>query len=91
MPEDISAQDIARLSEAVLRPSIRKSFAKDPLAALERAGIDPRTIPAEAIDVLAELSEEDLEVLARVNERAALRGVDRARATAGDTVGYFVF
>jgi hypothetical protein len=48
--------------------AMRKSFSADPLGTLERAGIDYGTVPKEFLDVLADMSYEELTVVSRVVE-----------------------
>lgn len=83
----IDPAEMQRLSGAIRSVSIRKAFAVDPLAALQRAGVDTTKIPLEAIDALAELTPEELDVIARVDARLS----DKLKAAAGDTNGYVVF
>ena len=59
---------VSRIATEVLaRPTLRKSFAADPVGTLERAGIDSGAIPDRLLDTLADLSYEELEVVSRVN------------------------
>jgi hypothetical protein len=48
------------------RPTFRKAFAVDPLGALERTRFDAERLSREQLDVLAGLSEEELEIVAGV-------------------------
>jgi hypothetical protein len=63
-PEAVAA--VARLSQVVADPEWRRSFVADPIAALERANIVVAHIPQRLLESLQSLSEEELEVLARI-------------------------
>jgi hypothetical protein len=86
MPVDPA--EFRRFSEAVTRPAVLREFAVQPLTALERAGVDLNAVPKEAVDVLAELSPEELDVLARVSRK--VHGIPSLAADGGAT-GYVVF
>lgn len=84
---DPDPTQLARLGDAIARPAIRKSFAVDPIGALERAGVDLEAVPTETVDLLASLEPWELEVLGRVSEQARLRGV---AAKVRDHVGVII-
>ena len=63
---------IARLMKSLARPTFRKTFLNDPLRAIERQGFDADQLDRDQLDVLAGLSEHDLEVV--VSVVAQLRG-----------------
>lgn len=64
-------------------PLFRKSFATNPLFALERAGIKVTDMPSPVLDYLADLSLAELDVLGRISEQV--------KRLADDTQGYVVF
>jgi hypothetical protein len=71
-----AAEAISTIASKVLASAaLRKSFAADPLGTLERAGIDIRAIPERILDTLAELSYEELGVVARVNQTLIESGI----------------
>ena len=63
-PEAVAA--VARLSQVVADPEWRRSFVADPIPALESANIVVAHIPQRLLESLQSLSEEELEVLARI-------------------------
>lgn len=67
---DIDPLELEKVSDAIARPAIRKAFALNPVAALEQAGVKIDAVPAEVIDLLADLSPWELEVLGRVAAQA---------------------
>ena len=69
---------IAMLMKSLARPTFRKAFVNDPLRALERQGMQQDKFEQGQLDVLAGLSEEDLEVV--VGVVAQLRGSPRGGA-----------
>jgi hypothetical protein len=69
-PEPEDFVELQKLSDGLARPAIRKAFKQDPFTALERAGIDIAKIPPGIIDLLADLSDDELDVLGRVAESA---------------------
>lgn len=75
---------MSKISEVIASPASRKSFAADPLRALERAGIPASKVPKDYVDVLAELSPDELDVLGRVTSKVP-------DAVKSDTNGYVVF
>ena len=85
MPLD--RDEFGRFARAISRPAVLREFQVQPLTALKRAGVDLARIPDEAVDVLAELSAEELDVLARVSGR--MDGIDDLAAD--DVAGYVVF
>jgi hypothetical protein len=48
--------------------AVRKSFAADPIGTLRGAGIDPSSVPEQFLDVLADMSYEELTVVSRVSD-----------------------
>jgi hypothetical protein len=86
MPEFDSAET-SRFGDALARPSVRKAFQNDPLGALERAGVDVSRVQPELVDLFADLSPEELEVVARVSARA--KSIPDL-AAAGDHVGVII-
>lgn len=64
--------ELQKFGDALARPAIRKAFKQDPLAALDRAGVDLTKIPPGIVDLVADLSDDELDVLGRVAERARL-------------------
>jgi hypothetical protein len=81
---DVDPQELARLGDALARPSIRKSFAQDPMTALERAGVQIERVPPEVVDLFAELSPWELEVVGRVAAQSkAIPGLERLRDHVG--------
>jgi hypothetical protein len=82
--ENIDPAELEKLGTAIARPSIRKAFEQNPLEALERAGVQVDRVPPETIDVLAELSPWELEVLGRVAQRARqIPGIEQLRDHVG--------
>lgn len=77
---------IVSLQRVLERPATRKSFGVDPLGTLERAGIAVKDLPSEYVNVLAELSPDELDVLGRISSR-----IPTDIAAAEDTNGYVVF
>lgn len=67
---ELDPRELANIGDAIARPAIRKTFALNPIAALEQAGVEVDRVPPEVIDMLAELSPWELEVMGRVAERA---------------------
>jgi hypothetical protein len=78
----VDPEEFKKFSAALRSSTIRKSFAVDPLNALEKAGVDISKIPIEAVDAIADLSP---------NELATLANLDAKLKLAGDTAGYVVF
>lgn len=76
-------KDMRILTERLHSPVFRKSFAYNPLSALERAGISTANIPGAVLDSLAELSRDELDTLGRIS--AKLKDV------VSDAEGYVVF
>ncbi len=74
------------LAQNLGRASFRKAFDQDPLRTLERAGIDLSALPKEQIDLLAELSLSELEVLGRLQSK-----LGDAQNMARDTNGGIFF
>ena len=70
MPEKISPRELQKVGDAIARPAIRKVFEQNPIAALEMAGVNVEAVPQEFVDLLAELSPWELEVIGRVSARA---------------------
>jgi hypothetical protein len=66
----IDPAELEKLGNAIARPSIRKAFEQNPLEALERAGVQVDKLPPESVDLLADLSPWELEVVGRVAQRA---------------------
>jgi hypothetical protein len=50
------------------KTAVRKSFAADPIGTLQGAGIDPSSVPEEFLNVLADMSYEELTVVSRVTD-----------------------
>lgn len=73
----MSDADVSKLGKALSRPAFRKAFARDHIAAMQRAGVKTTGVPKGVLKTLTSLSEDELEVLARV--KGALR---RARLPA---------
>ena len=77
---------LQNLSAQLSKPAFRKSFFNDPYWALERAGINVDRIPEGIVDVLAQLSLEELNIIARLNSQRAI--IDKA---ASGLEGGFLF
>ena len=58
--------DIAR--KVLADPEMRRTFADDPRATLQRAGIDAEAVPDRLLETLTGLSYDELGVVARMNE-----------------------
>jgi hypothetical protein len=81
--EDSAAQgsgsgSFAKLAELLRDPKQRKAFWIDPEGALEKAGVKPGDVPESVLEILRDLSYEELRVLARVNARLDEAGVSQA-------------
>ncbi|MFE5197975.1 hypothetical protein ACFQ93_30270 [Streptomyces sp. NPDC056601] len=63
-------QELSKLGDALARPAIRKTFAQNPIEALQQAGVAVEKIPPEVVDLFADLSPWELEVLGRVAAQA---------------------
>ena len=61
-----AAGGLQPLASSLQDPLFRRTFAIDPEAALSQAGIPRETIPADILEVLIDLSPEELATLARV-------------------------
>jgi hypothetical protein len=67
---------ISQLALNVLaKTPVRKSFAADPMGTLQRAGIDPDSLPEEFLNVLADMSYEELTVVSRVTDSMIDAGI----------------
>jgi len=67
---------ISQIATRVLaETAMRKSFAADPMGTLERAGIDPDSVPEEVLDVLADMSYEELTVVSRLSDSMIGAGI----------------
>lgn len=62
----MSDADLSKLGKALSRPAFRKAFARDHIAAMKRAGVKTTGVPKGVLKTLTSLSEDELEVLARV-------------------------
>jgi hypothetical protein len=69
--------ELRKLGELLENAESRRSFAKDPDKALDEAGIDASKIPEGVRSTLSELSEDELEVIARVKGSLLAAGVSR--------------
>jgi hypothetical protein len=58
--------ELLKLGQALQNAAFRRSFAMDPLAAMQGAGVDSSGIPEEVLDALAELTPAELRVLTQV-------------------------
>jgi hypothetical protein len=87
MARDPDPRELQRLGDALARPAVRKAFVLNPIAALEQAGVDVKSVPDEVVDLLAELSPEELDVIGRVSARA--KGI-REIADLADHVGVII-
>lgn len=85
----IDPAEFQKFSDAIRSSAVRKSFQADPLRALERAGVDITKIPMEAVDALVDLTPEELDVLAGVDEK--IKAAKNAPAPDGGATGYVVF
>jgi hypothetical protein len=65
-PGEQRMEGLPGLMRSMARPTFRKSFNNDPRRAIEQAGLNVQTIPPAQLEVLAGLSEEELEIVARV-------------------------
>jgi hypothetical protein len=75
--QDVDA--VSRLATEVLaRPTMRRSFATDPLGTLERARIDATAIPQGVLDTLADMSYEELAIVGTVAQSLIDSGMARA-------------
>jgi hypothetical protein len=63
-----AAEGLSLLARSLQDPFFRKAFATDPEAALSQAGISRETIPPDILEVLIDLSPEELAALARVKK-----------------------
>lgn len=70
MADKMDPGELAKFGDALARPAIRKVFEQNPIAALELAGVDVAKVPPEVVDLLADLSPWELDVLGRVAGRA---------------------
>ena len=57
---------LVALMRSLSRPSFRKAFVHDPLSAVDRTRLDLDRLPPEQLEVLARLSDDELEVVADV-------------------------
>lgn len=57
------------LAVRLSQPTFRKAFDRDPVSALERVGVDPKSIPHDQLEALAELSADELRVVANLHEK----------------------
>jgi hypothetical protein len=60
--------ELLKLGRALQNAAFRRSFATDPLAAMQGAGIDSSGIPEEVLDALAEMTPAELRVLTQVKD-----------------------
>jgi hypothetical protein len=71
---------VSRLAtEVLVRPTMRRSFATDPLGTLERAGIEATAIPQGVLDTLADMSYEELGIVGSVAQSLVDSGIARGR------------
>ena len=82
MPDSNEIKSLAKSMNSV---AFRKSFATNPMWALEHAGIKIDNLPPKVVDALADLSPEEMQVIGRLQDKV---GGDLA---ADDTNGYVVF
>lgn len=83
--KNLDREAMVSLQKVLERPATRKSFGIDPLGTLERAGVTIEDLPPEYVNVLAELSPEELDILGRVSSRVP------PEIAEADTNGYVVF
>lgn len=57
---------LVALMKSLSRPSFRKAFVHDPLWAVDRTRLDMDRMPPEQLEVLARLSDDELEIVADV-------------------------
>jgi hypothetical protein len=80
----VTPGELANFGDAIARPAIRKAFAENPIRALELAGVDVGQLPPDVVDLFAELSPWELDVIGRVAARAkAIPDIDELRDHVG--------
>jgi hypothetical protein len=73
--------ELVKLGQKLENAAFRRSFATDPLAAMQGAGIDSSDIPELVLDALAELTPAELRVLVQVKSALIRADVpDRVKA-----------
>lgn len=60
--------ELARFANLITDTRVRRDFDNDPLATLEREGVNVAALPDAVRDFLADLSYEELRLLARMQE-----------------------
>jgi hypothetical protein len=60
--------EFARFANLITDPHVRREFDKDPLGTLERHGVNVAALPEAVRDFLADLSFEELRLLAHMQE-----------------------
>ena len=59
------------LSENLNKATFRKAFVNDPNRALERIGLQVGDIPESEIEILADMTQEELDLLGKINVKTS--------------------
>ena len=76
-------ETLAGLSNNLRSVAFRRSFRVDPINTLARVGIDTKDMERPLVDALTNLSPQELEFLADIQEKVGLREEDKAEFTGG--------
>ncbi|HEX2027347.1 MAG TPA: hypothetical protein VHF25_05050 [Nitriliruptorales bacterium] len=75
--------------KTINRPALRRSFLSDPERILKEQGVDLEVFPRELIDVLADMSYDELSVVARLYDEGCEHRLVIGRTSMGGTVCLF--
>ncbi len=62
----VQLDQLARILDVITRPALRRAFLANPMGTLERHGVNLDDVPTGFIDVLADMTYEELGVVARL-------------------------
>jgi hypothetical protein len=84
---DAALNAFAKFTDILADRELRKRFLQEPEAALKEAGANVEDLPEEVLGFLRALSEEELDLLSRLNREFVAAGL-AIRAPSGATVSW---
>lgn len=84
----MDAKTLQAIGHALQSPTFRKSFDMNPVAALTQKGIDAKKVDGKVLDMLADLSADELKAIGKLSKNLNRLGIKDAFA---DVFGGILF
>lgn len=80
MSDSDMVEQVANVLEVIRRPALRRQFLTHPEQTLRDNGVDLDVFPTEMVDVLADMSYDELGVVAHLHEQSIRHNVEIGRS-----------